>query len=43
MFRSESQGEKPAFLQMNQNGTIVMARPIRMKMGKSAMTAKAIF
>ena len=39
MFRSESQGEKPAFLQMNQKGMMTMARQIKMMSGRIAIMA----
>ena len=42
-FKSESQGEKPAFLQMNQKGMMKMARPTRMAKNMTGSMVSIIF
>jgi hypothetical protein len=42
MFTRDSQGENPAFLQMNQKGTTTMVRQTTKKMMKKAKNAGSI-
>jgi hypothetical protein len=39
----ESQGDKPAFLQINQHGIMTIPIPIKMRIGTKAMMAKTSF
>jgi hypothetical protein len=41
-FRRDSHGENPALFKMNQKGTMMIAKPINMKIGMMAIKAIAM-